>query len=469
VGIVRVVDPATARELRRLEGAPPLTSNNNVVLSPDDSVLVTTGTEGVVRWDTRTGKPIWTAAVGESRCWSVVVVAALDRVLCGGKHSQVATLDLGTGRETGDRRDMQQGQVSALLLTADGRTLVQLSDTTGRYAMWRLDGTGPVTRLLRVRGAPTGYSPDGRLLTVERDTRGGWPVTSVVDARTGTLVNSLDGYAAVSWTGRGHHLTAWSTKDYQGHVLEAATGRRTARLDGGLGEIPDGTSTSADARTLLAWGRPLGVEVRAWVVWDLRSGESVASDQFASGLAGSLSGDGRLMTWASKDGVSTLAVAGGKLLTADDDLANGLVSPTGLVAAVTWDGRLGFYDARTLEPSGPGLPGTPGRIEQFAFSSDGDRLVVRGGDGAVRLVDVAARIQLGEPILTGAEAGPRVALRHDGGRLAVAGSRGLLVWDLRPRRWAAALCQVAGRNLTREEWRLHLADVGDYRRTCPPA
>jgi DNA-binding SARP family transcriptional activator/WD40 repeat protein len=467
VGIVRVVDPATGRELRRFEGAPPLTSNKNVSLSPDDSVLVTTGTKGVVRWDTRTGKPMWTAAVGESRCWSVLVVPALDSVLCGGEHSQVVTLDLATGRETGVRRDMQQGQVSGLLLTADGRTLVQLSDTHGRYALWRLDGTGPVTRLLGVRGTPTGYSPDGRLLTMARDTRGGWPVTTVVDARTGTVVNSLDGYAAVSWTGRGHHLTAWSTKDYQGYVLEAATGRRIARLDGGLGEIPEGTSTSADARMVLAWGRPLGHEVRTWIVWDLRSGEPVAADTFGSGVAGSLSADGRLMAWASRDGVSTFTVDGPRRLTTDDSLVNGAVSPTGLVAAATWDGRLGFYDARTLEPSGRGLPGTPGQMEQFAFSREGDRLVVRGGDGAVRVVDVAARLQLGEPILTDLEAGLRVALRDDGRELAVAGSRGLLVWDLRPGRWAEALCQMAGRNLTRQEWRLHLSGAGDYRRTCP--
>lgn len=35
-----------------------------------------------------------------------------------------------------------------------------------------------------------------------------------------------------------------------------------------------------------------------------------------------------------------------------------------------------------------------------------------------------------------------------------------------PDAWARAACQIAGRNLSREEWRRYFADE-PYRRTCP--
>ncbi len=44
---------------------------------------------------------------------------------------------------------------------------------------------------------------------------------------------------------------------------------------------------------------------------------------------------------------------------------------------------------------------------------------------------------------------------------------GIKVWDLDPERWMVAACQLAGRNLTREEWETNIGDLADYRATCP--
>ena len=41
------------------------------------------------------------------------------------------------------------------------------------------------------------------------------------------------------------------------------------------------------------------------------------------------------------------------------------------------------------------------------------------------------------------------------------------IWDLDPSRWETAACEVAGRNLTREEWETHIGDLASYRATCP--
>ena len=59
---------------------------------------------------------------------------------------------------------MQHGPVADLVVTPDRRTLVELADTQPVIARWRLDGTGPITRLLRAPGTPTGYDASGRLL-----------------------------------------------------------------------------------------------------------------------------------------------------------------------------------------------------------------------------------------------------------------------------------------------------------------
>ena len=58
-------------------------------------------------------------------------------------------------------------------------------------------------------------------------------------------------------------------------------------------------------------------------------------------------------------------------------------------------------------------------------------------------------------------------LRADGRELAVDLDDGLAVWDLAPSRLARAACTLAGRNLSRAEWRLYLSRLGAYHRTCP--
>jgi hypothetical protein len=90
---------------------------------------------------------------------------------------------------------------------------------------------------------------------------------------------------------------------------------------------------------------------------------------------------------------------------------------------------------------------------------------VRGRDGGVWLVDVAARVLLGGPIPHG---GPveDVAMRPDGGELAVGSGEGVTVWDLRPEAWAIAACRLAGRELTEAEWRDHIGHAAAAR-TCP--
>jgi hypothetical protein len=44
---------------------------------------------------------------------------------------------------------------------------------------------------------------------------------------------------------------------------------------------------------------------------------------------------------------------------------------------------------------------------------------------------------------------------------------GFVTWNLDAGSWAEAACEVAGRNLTDQEWSDHLGELGDYGQTCP--
>ena len=63
--------------------------------------------------------------------------------------------------------------------------------------------------------------------------------------------------------------------------------------------------------------------------------------------------------------------------------------------------------------------------------------------------------------------GLRNAFSPDGKLLAVAGVETLaMLWDVDPAVWRRRACAIAGRNLTREEWKLYLPAGTPYRATC---
>ena len=291
----------------------------------------------------------------------------------------------------------------------------------------------------------------------------------MVDAKTGALVyrDDADVHAPI-WTGRAGQLAAWDRYD-QGHLVDVRTGRYARYLQGGLG-APSGTFISAGGERLLGWAESaggLGVG-GVWGMWDLRTGDEIQSapEQIASG---STPRSARVVLWSDGTQLWTVRVSDRHVLARRGGLVAGAVSPAGVVVASHPDGGLIFLDLHTLRPDGGPLPDAPGIIEQFAFSRDGRLLAARGPDGAVRLVDMAGRTLLGEPIVVNVKDDQTIALRPDGRALAQPDPRGILIWDLRPVRWQAAACHLAGRDLTHEEWQTYLSAVGNYRTTCSGA
>ena len=60
-------------------------------------------------------------------------------------------------------------------------------------------------------------------------------------------------------------------------------------------------------------------------------------------------------------------------------------------------------------------------------------------------------------------------LHGDGRSFVITTSSGVVLWELDPAHQFEAVCRIAGRAFTAEEWSTYLADLGPRRSTCAAA
>jgi WD40 repeat protein len=111
--------------------------------------------------------------------------------------------------------------------------------------------------------------------------------------------------------------------------------------------------------------------------------------------------------------------------------------------------------------------GHDGAANYTAFAHDGQTFVSGGTDGAISVWDghsgdLEATVHPGQP-----ERDAAPIFLPDGHTLMVASmDNGVYTWDTRPEVWAQFACQIAGRNLSQDEWR-HAFGNRAYHATCP--
>ncbi len=456
-GQVRVVDPRRGDVLDVLNG-PARTSE--LAVWTDGRSLLTSGIDGLVRWDLGTGQPIWPRPAA-LQCLGVAVVEALARIECSTPGGQVALVDLATGTAAGTRASVTTEPISALVTSRQGDRLAAIGGETGRVALWRLDGSGPITHLVPGRfDALAGYEPHGERLLVAVDDRDSGAGTGdgdrgtmnrdhVVMEGSGALVPEPDGAIASAWIGTGRLLVV--RLDFSLAVVDLDTGRELA-TGPPLDIVASGAALDLDARRILLFD-PLG-RVRALdtdtldpvdPTVDLNRRTSVVSP----GSTGTIA-------VVDADGVATVDDGSGAMLAGPTAGVRRLVTAHGVTVVVGRDdGTVGFLDAATLQPAGADVPGAYGAVRALDVSADDRWLAIQSGDDLVQLVDLEARALVGGVLdAHGSERGsgePAVALRPDGLEVALRTADGVARWSLDPDAWREAACALAGRGFTEEE------------------
>lgn len=111
-------------------------------------------------------------------------------------------------------------------------------------------------------------------------------------------------------------------------------------------------------------------------------------------------------------------------------------------------------------------------IYTLTYSPDGAWIAALRDDEMLQLLDGASGIPIGAPLpgferLALALARDAVAFSADGARVMVVNQRrDILFWDMDLTLWQEIACNMANRNLTLEEWELHLQEI-EFRATCP--
>jgi class 3 adenylate cyclase/WD40 repeat protein len=460
-GPVRILDPVTGAETRRLDG-PQETSEAQLSVAPNGQVLYGNGAQGTMAWDLASGQAMWNEPAPACST-AFTVAAALDALLCPLEDGRLQAYDLATGVELSAEFDYQNGLLFAADITEDGTRLIEYGGSG--LAVWRLDGGGPVSRALPKSTDYEFLKFDGlgHLVANREGERGG---AAVLDPATGAVVDALDGVEAAYPTPRPGRLFAWF-EDGTGGFYDLAEHRR---VPGFSVELPFEYRWSIRSGNLLLFG--LGAEGRVQGI-DLTTGRLAPPslhDDSAVIFGAFVTPDGGRLITAQSSGVVVRRLDGSVTgETLPPGSTGNLAFGDEVAVADSFDGNLRVIDPRTFEPKGAELPAINGAAAELVLSADASRLLVGGSDRTLRLADMASRSFLGDPIDMGDPGHPfsTTALSANGQVMAYTNTHGIVVRDLDPDHLVAGACQVASRNLSRAEWEENIGGLASYTELCP--
>ena len=130
-------------------------------------------------------------------------------------------------------------------------------------------------------------------------------------------------------------------------------------------------------------------------------------------------------------------------------------APDGTLATGSWAGIVQRWDVSTGKQLGHPLLAMPAPVSSISFDPTGNEFATGGGSGGfVKLWDTHTLQQLGAAFPGEPGQWANAQFTPDGSQLVTLYSNGRgTVWPGTVRAWEDHACRVAGRNLTREEWR----------------
>ncbi|WP_426593204.1 BTAD domain-containing putative transcriptional regulator [Cellulomonas sp. McL0617] len=473
-GPVRVLAPRTTTVARTLP-VPPGAAGAFLAVSDDELIAVGALTatavaldDGSTRWSATLRPPgIYTLS-----CPIAAVSWAQQRLLCSDYNGIVTESDLATGESTTVERDTQLGHTDGIAVSADGATLATFGQEISR---WKLDGTGPVTRLVAAGQAPVGgFGPESTTLLV-----GVTP--DVPDAPShDQAVWDVDADRAIATPERPVNRLLWGSRETPVAFVSGFDG--VFRVDMPSGHLVRLTAISGPANTLapagdrrmaVYQGGPSTIELVDPVA-DKVVGPQIPTSDYVFGM--SASPDGSLLATEQVGDSGLFSDSHTRFY----DPATGAQWPHSLTG---WWWTVAGHDGLVVSSKGQdvsvlrpqsltpvrSLATVPGVVKYLDVSDDGRTLVATSTDQVAALYDPTTGIRLGNLIDLPVRFDAHAYVSHDGTTLAVPGRDGVLLWNLAPADLAAAACRVAGRNLTASESATYLPSLSSSDDICPAA
>ncbi len=438
------------------------------------NLVITTGDHLIAAVDLAGGRVVWSAQFDVSQpapCRFLAASARAGAVFCGDQFGRVQRRDLESGRVTG-ALDRQNGAVGPLAVSADGTTLTAVGGEVAGVSRWRLDGAGLITRLI-ASGQVAADGFGGATDHIVTATRPANAVTGMSSTSSGSGTRTATPRSPRLRSGP--RVWAGSAPGCSPDFSPTPNGSSTWRWPPAAG-TSGSTRSADDARSLFPSpsGRRIYVtftdgRVRAV---DPADGRFVGPVLRVDGEPTSVSSspDDRLVAVAHVSGPSfgTVvfdAVTGAVVARSPSGALIVALAPNGDLYAATLTGTITRYGMPGMTELGS-LPGSRGEINSLQLSVDGSLLAATANDSTVSLYDTATGQRLGDPIASDAPFMIPGFLKPDGTELLVDVAGGVAAWDLDPQHQLAAVCTIAGRQLTAAEWQTYLTDLGPYRDTC---
>jgi len=448
---VALVDPATGA-VTATAGS---TGGSAVVFSPDGRRLAVVGSEAVAVLDRRTLAPV-VAPVAVQRPRTARFSPDGGRLAVGGE-GRVLLWDLGEDRRVDELVGVEDGVVGLVGLP-DGELLVGTPSSVSEWRPGRVPplatGVGDGTDVLAVDDAGTRYGPmpegAGLRVTTARD-----EVTDIELPGTPCAANPAPGGGSVvvSWIAPG---TGAAVTELRPVADEEGPGTELGLSTCGAGT----TAFTPDGGRLAA----VGPDGRT-AVWDVATGERVAEGRTETAATSvGWSGDGRLLVTGGSTGrlrawepASLQEVAAVPLVEGSSISGVTPVEGEDRVVATVASGEVAVVDLGDEDAVGTPFRWGGTELRSGTLSRDGRLLAALGANGNLRLWDVPSHTVLGP--------GLRAFPRGDSSRLVFTGEDELVTWDglgaaLRWRvdvdAWTETACDLAGREVTEDEWEQYL-------------
>jgi WD40 repeat protein/DNA-binding SARP family transcriptional activator len=464
-----VRDAATLRPLRRFPGV-----RDATVLSFAAGFVAFGAEDGSVRLlDLRTGALHALAGRHGGPVVAMRFSAGGDRLVTAGEDERLIVWDTrrATAVETLAARGI--GLVQDLAVSRDGRTAYS-AGRDGTVIAWDLTGERRWERRFEVRTAPLLWrswlteTSDGSQFAVIAAGGG----VDLFDGRTLRLTGRFrpaHGRAVGAALSPDGGTLALTTVEGMLELWDARTRRRLIEPQIAHAHEPDSVTFSGDGRWLVSADESI---VR---LWDVRRRITAGSFVQGGGVDLSLSPDGTMLAVTALND----RFAGGLEIRSVPQLEviRTVSVPAGTLARFAPDGRFLIYadregrlwtlDTRTWKPTGRPL-GDGGWIRDADISPDGRLVVAISNDGTGRLWDLASRRPIGATLSSASDEPLAAGFIRGGTHLVIVHEREGVAWDVRPASWSRHACAVAGRALTRAEWRSLLPER-EYKPWCPGA